>query len=133
MRPRTVALIGIFASHALLGMVAAWTPLFDRDASAASVACLGLIGFFVGYFPFAWVIHDRRERGIPRSTGFNIALAAATGLVAPIHLWRSRPRGQRLWPLLGLVGVAAGTQVGMLVGLGAGLMLVAPTMDFPGL
>lgn len=133
MRPRTAALIGIFASHALLGMVAVWTPLLDREASAATVVGLGLVGFLVGYFPFAWVIHDRRERGIPRSAGFNIALACATAVVAPIHLWRSRPRGQRLWPLLGMVGVAAGTQLAMLVGLVAGLMLVALTMDFPGL
>lgn len=133
MRPRTGALIGIFASHALLGLASAWLPVGVRTDGAMPVAGIALVVFFAGYYPFAWVIHDRRERGLPRSGGFNLALASFTALVAPIYLWRSRPRGQRLLPLLGMAGVVAGAWLLMLAGLIVGFAIVALTMTFPGL
>ena len=128
MKAKTGALIGIFASHALCGLAGAWA----LGGSAVAAVCVAIAAFLAGFFPFAWVLHDRRERGLPRSGAFNLAMVLCAALTVPVYLWRSRPRGARLAPLLGMAGVAAGAQVALAMAMLFGFVVVALTMRFPG-
>jgi hypothetical protein len=84
-----------FATGMALPFVARQGP------EAMSVTSLG--SMFIGLFAlFAWIQFDRRQRGVPRSRGFNYALAWFGILAAPVYFVRHRARGQRWKPLLGL-------------------------------
>ncbi|MGN6151008.1 MAG: hypothetical protein ACTHOH_03230 [Lysobacteraceae bacterium] len=116
MTPKTGALIGMFATAAASGVASPWIAYSSQRQPLPLIAFLAVDVFLAGLFAFAWIIHDRRERNLPRSRWFNIALVAGMFVVVPIHLWRSRPAGKRLLALLGAFGIVIGTSVVSIMG-----------------
>jgi hypothetical protein len=94
-----LALVGgaaaAFTSGGLLPFLA---PLGENAFYGVTMA-FSLAGLFC---LFAWIQFDRRERGIPRSAGFNLALVWMALVTAPVYFVRHRERGRRWQPLLGL-------------------------------
>jgi hypothetical protein len=103
LKPKFKAMLGMIATAAAGGVVAAWLGL-AKPAPLTEGIVIALFGFMSMLFPFAWVLEDRKERGFPRSYWFNVGVVNLGSLVVPIYLWRSRPRGRKLLALLGLVG-----------------------------
>lgn len=92
------------ASAATGGLLVAWFA-YAKPSALTEGIITALFGFFWMLFPFAWLLEDRKERGLPRSYWFNVGVVNLAGVVVPAYLWRSRPRGKKLLALLGLAGV----------------------------
>lgn len=92
------------ASAAIGGLLVAWFAYAKPPALTEGIIT-ALFGFFWMLFPFAWLLEDRKERGLPRSYWFNVGVVNLAGVVVPAYLWRSRPRGKKILALLGLAGV----------------------------
>jgi peptidoglycan/LPS O-acetylase OafA/YrhL len=107
----------MFATSAASGAVWPWIAYSSQRHLLPFTAFLAIDVFLAGLFAFAWIIHDRRERNLPRSRWFNIALVSAMFVVVPIHLWRTRPAGKRrVLALLGAFGIVIGTSVVSITG-----------------
>jgi hypothetical protein len=104
LRPKFQAMLGMTATAATSGAVAAWLGLAKPGPLTEGIVT-ALFGFMSMLFPFAWLLEDRKERGLRRSYWFNVGVVAFASLVVPVYLWRSRPRGRKVLSLLGLVGV----------------------------
>ena len=129
MTPKHGALIGIFATSSVGGIASPWAAYAGQRHVLPLIAFLAVQAFLAGLFAFAWFIHDRRERGLRRSRGFNIALVAGMPLVAPIYLWRTRSAGKRALALLGAFGVAIGSSVVSMTGGALSLIALAITTN----
>ena len=104
MKPKSGALLGMTASTAIGGLLVAWFA-FAKPPVLTEGIMTALFSFFWMLFPFAWLLEDRKECGLPRSYWFNVGVVNLAGIVVPAYLWRSRPRGKKLLALLGLAGV----------------------------
>jgi hypothetical protein len=104
LKPKQRAMLGMTATAAAGGVIAAWFGL-AKPAPLTEGLITAFFGFMSMLFPFAWLLEDRRERGLRRSYWFNVGVVAFTSLVVPVYLWRSRPRGRKALSLLGLIGV----------------------------
>lgn len=110
-------MLGMTVSTAASGLIAAWFG-FAKPAPLTEGIVTALLGFFWMLFPFAWLLEDRKERGLPRSYWFNFGVVNLASVVVPVYLWRSRPRGKKALALLGLIGVLF---VGIFVMLGSAI------------
>ncbi len=117
MKPKSGAILGMTASTAASGLIAAWFG-FVKPAPLTEGIVTALLGFFWMLFPFAWLLEDRKERGLPRSYWFNVGVVNLASVVVPVYLWRSRPRGKKALAVLGLIGVLF---AGLLVTLGSAI------------
>ena len=125
MKAKTGALIGMFATQAAGGIALPWVAYSGQHDVLPLIAFLAVEVFLAGLFAFAWIIYDRRERSLPRSRWFNIALVAAMPLVVTIYLWRTRPSGKRTLAILSAIGVALGSSVVSIIGSSASLLALA--------
>jgi hypothetical protein len=112
-RGKLSALLGAalvaFASGALMPFVAE----HGREAVAMMAVTSSTLALFA---LFAWIQFDRRERHVPRSPSFNLALAWFAVVAAPVYFVRHRARGQRWRPLLGLLLAATVGWNALLIG-----------------
>jgi hypothetical protein len=96
---KRLALAGAAAVAFLSGTL---LPFVARQGEAAMTGTSLASGFVGLFLLFAWIQFDRRALGVPRSSGFNFALAWFTLVAAPVYFLRHRARGRRWQPLLGL-------------------------------
>jgi hypothetical protein len=122
-RGKRLAVLGAafvaFASGVLLPFVA--------DSGESAIAWISLASAFTGLFAlFAWIQFDRRERGLARSAGFNLALSCFTVVAAPVYFVRHRERGRRWQPVLGFfLAFTVGWNALLMGGIVAGSLLRA--------
>ena len=131
MKPKTGALIGTAVAYACMGVNVMFSLHAEATGGVLAHVTLAWTGFLAGLFPFAWVLYDRRERGLPRSRWFNLRLASFPVPAPAIHLWRSRAPGRRMRPLFGLLGAIFGAYALAVAGIIVGAVLLAVLVGSP--
>jgi hypothetical protein len=113
-------LAALAASAFASGMTQAFVPeLGDTLFLHVQVAFVVLDVFLL----FAWVQFDRRELGVPRSAGFNFALAWFALVAVPVHFARHRPAGRRWQPIvLFLLALTLGYHALLIAGVLCGMI-----------
>lgn len=120
MTPKRLALVGLLATSVVHGLVSAWATVQPGQPMVA--VALGVEAFAILLFPFMWLAADRRERGLPRSYPFDVAVVSVFALAVPAYLWRSRPRGRRLRALAGMAAIGFASLCTSIAGMAAGLI-----------
>jgi hypothetical protein len=116
-----MALAVAAASAFIAGITAAFAPELGEKGFWSLQVAFGVLDSFL---LFAWVQYDRRELGVPRSTGFNLALAWFSAITVPIHFARHRPVGKRGLPIvLFLLAISIGYLVLLVAGAVCGIIL----------
>ena len=109
------------ASAFAAGVPAAFAPELGTQAFWSTQVFFVFLDLFL---LFAWVQFDRRELGVPRSAGFNFALAWFAMIAVPVHFARTRPAGRRWMPIvLFLLAMILGYQVLAIAGAIFGVIL----------
>jgi len=101
------------------------TPFTATVSGTWTAVAFALQTFLWGLFGFAWFMHDRAERGYPRSTGFNVGLILFSVITGPVYLWRSRAAGRRVPAILAMFGILLASWIIMVATTLVGLVLVA--------
>ena len=81
---------------------------------------------------FVWLNADSRQLDIRRPWWLNIGIILVTSVFVPYYLYKTRPVGQRLQPILVFFGILFSSAFVMVIGLMIGLMLSTPAATTPG-
>ena len=131
MSPKKRAMYGFMATAVLHGVAEACFAYFAPQGSVLSVLTLAIAMLLSMYFVFAWLQEDRRQRQLPRSYGFNVGVVALGAIVIPVYLWRSRPRGEKVKALLGMLAAMIASTVLSIVPLIAGFLALGLIFGLP--
>ena len=80
---------------------------------------------------FTWLEADSRQLDIRRPWWLNLGVILATSVFVPYYLYKTRPAGRRLQPILIYFGILFSSAFAMVVGLMIGLILSSPAPATP--
>lgn len=66
---------------------------------------------------FLWLGIDSRQLDIRRPWWLNVGIVLLTSVFVPYYLYKTRPEGQRLQPILNFFGIVLGGAIAMMLGM----------------
>ena len=112
---KTTAITAMFGVSLVTGIViAALAPNAVETGMPFGVQLVANVVLYV--LVFRWLHADSAQLGITRPTWLNVGIILLLAVFVPYYLYKTRPEGARLVPILGFFGLVFGCAITSAVG-----------------
>ncbi|TAH46573.1 MAG: hypothetical protein EYC71_03385 [Gammaproteobacteria bacterium] len=114
-RQKSTAIAAMFGVSLIMGiLIMAFLPGNPPGGMPLTIQLVGNVLLFI--FGFRWLSADSAERDIRRPLWLNIGVILLAAVFVPYYLYKTRPAGGRLSPILNFYGLVLGCAVASAVG-----------------
>jgi hypothetical protein len=114
-RQKTTAITAMFGVSLVTGIVvAAVAPNAAETGMPLGIQLVANVVLFV--LAFRWLHADSAQLGITRPTWLNVGIILLAAVFVPYYLYKTRPEGARLVPILAFFGLIFGCAIASAIG-----------------
>ncbi|MEO8011883.1 MAG: hypothetical protein ABI650_09590 [Dokdonella sp.] len=141
-RYKSQAIAAVFGINLVFGVSIALLYPGMTDPATAQPAIANMRGSALNWIYqlailiacFLWLGIDSRQLEIRRPWWLNVGIVVLTSVFVPYYLYKTRPEGQRMQPILNFFGIVFGGALAMMLGMFLALtMATAPVSQAPSL